>query len=177
MKVSIITVVYNNVTTIEDTILSVASQTHPNFEHIIVDGVATDGTLAIIKKHHDKITTTISEPDHGIYDAMNKGIKLASGDVVGMLNSDDIYFDSSVISTVVNQFKTKKVDSVFADLVYVNGDNLQKVVRYYRSAGFEPGRFAYGFMPAHPTFFTRREVYEKYGLFKTNYKIASEHNG
>ena len=97
MKISIVTVVYNNVTTIEDTILSVASQTHPNIEHIIVDGASTDGTLAIIKKHQDKITKTISEPDHGLYDAMNKGIRLATGDVVGMLNSDDIYFDNSVI--------------------------------------------------------------------------------
>ncbi len=175
MKISIITVSYNSDSTIRDTIDSILSQDYKVIEYIIIDGASTDGTVDIIRSYKDRISKFISEKDNGIYDAMNKGIRLAAGDVVGILNSDDVYLDDKVITTVVKQFKTKKVDSVFADLVYVNGDNLQKVVRYYSSADFEPGRFAYGWMPAHPTFFARREVYEKYGLFKTDYKIASDY--
>lgn len=175
MTISIITVSYNSKGTIKDTIDSVLSQVYKDIEYIIVDGASTDGTVDIIRFYKNRVSKFISEKDHGIYDAMNKGIRLATGDIVGMLNSDDVYLDDDIISTVAEQFKTKKVDSIFADLVYVNGDNLQKVVRYYSSADFEPGKFAYGWMPAHPTFFAKRQVYEKYGLFKTDYKIASDY--
>ena len=175
MKISIITTVYNGASTIEDTILSVASQSYPDTEHIIIDGSSTDGTLSLIKKHEGKIEKFLSEPDNGIYDAMNKGISLASGDIVGILNSDDVYYDNFCLSVVISEFQEKGVDSVFGDLVYVHQDNLQKVVRYYSSANFSPHKFAFGWMPAHPTFFVYRKFYEKYGKFKTNYIIAADY--
>jgi len=173
-RVSIITVAYNCDTTIEDTILSVNSQDYPVKEHIIIDGASTDNTLAVIKRHRSKITQFVSEPDNGIYDAMNKGIKLATGDIIGILNADDIYYNTYCISSVVHEFKTKRVEAVCGDLVYVLPDNLDKIVRYYSSGGFIPEKFAYGIMPAHPAFFVSRYCYEKYGLFKTDYMIAAD---
>ena len=175
MKVSIITVVYNNNKTIKDAIESVLNQTYNNIEYIIIDGASTDGTVEIVKSYGDKITKFVSEPDKGLYDAMNKGIALATGDVIGILNSDDFYIDEFVIEKVVKIFEEKEVDSLFADLVYVKPDNVKKTVRHYDSSQFHPEKFAYGWMPAHPTFFVKRSVYEKYGLFKTDYKIAADY--
>lgn len=175
MKISIITAVYNNKETIRDAIDSILSQTYKNIEYIIIDGASSDGTIEIIKSYGDKITKFVSESDNGIYDAMNKGIALATGDVVGILNSDDFYIDEHVIQKVVNIFQEKKVDSIFADLVFVKPDNLEKTIRYYDSSKFKPSKFAYGWMPAHPTFFVKRNIYEKYGLFKTDYKIAADY--
>lgn len=174
MKVSIITPVYNGGSTIEDTILSVASQEYKNIEHIIVDGSSTDNTLKIINKHHDKIAVIVSEPDNGLYEAVNKGIRHASGDVIGILNSDDLYFDTNCLGLVVNTFLTKNVDAVYSDLVFVSHDNIDKVVRYYRSKSFNTGKFAWGMMPAHPTFFTYKKCYDKIGLYRTDYKIAAD---
>jgi len=175
MAISIITVSYNNSATIEDTILSIESQSYPDIEHIIIDGASTDDTMAIIKKHEDKIARVISESDNGIYDAMNKGIEFATGDIVGFLNADDVYYDNVCLSTVANEFEQKNVDSIFADLVYVLPDNLNKVVRYYCSAKFSPCKFSHGLMPAHPTFFVKRDCYKKFGGFKTDYKIAADY--
>ena len=175
MKISIITVVYNNKETIKDAIDSILSQTYKNIEYIIIDGASTDGTIEIVKSYRDKITKFLSEPDKGLYDAMNKGINLATGDVVGILNSDDFYINNRVIEEVVYLFQEKKVDSLFADLVFVHPTNLNKVVRYYDSSKFTLNKFAYGWMPAHPTFFVKREAYIKYGLFKTDYKIAADY--
>ena len=175
MKVSIITVVYNNANFIKDAIESVLTQSYENIEYIVIDGASNDGTVEIIKRYGNKITHFLSEKDHGIYDAMNKGLKLASGDIIGILNSDDFYISNNVINMVVEVFLYNNVDSVFADLVYVNPDNLAKVVRYYDSSYFSPSKFSYGWMPAHPTFFVRRDIYEKYGFFKTDYKIAADY--
>lgn len=175
MKVSIVTVVWNNELTIKDAIESVLSQTYKNIEYIVVDGASTDGTVEVIKSYGDKITKFISEPDNGLYDAMNKGIHLATGDIVGILNSDDFYIDELVIEKIVKEFEEKGVDSVYADLVFVKPDNLDKTVRYYDSSHFTPTKFAYGWMPAHPTFFVKRWVYEKYGVFKIDYKIAADY--
>ena len=174
MKISIITTVLNNRDTIKDTINSVLHQTYTNMEYIIIDGDSTDGTVKIIQNYGDKIDKFISEPDKGIYDGLNKGISLSTGDVIGILNSDDFYYDKFVLEKVLSVFLDKKVDSVFADLVYVRSDNIDKVVRYYSGAGFVPSKFAYGWMPPHPTFFVRREAYEKYGFFKTDYQIAAD---
>lgn len=174
MKVSIITVCYNAAKTIEDTIRSVLSQTYDDIEYIIVDGASSDDTLGIIKRYKDRIATVISERDSGIYDAMNKGIEAATGDIVGILNSDDFYISNEVISKMVELFETKKVDSVFADLVYVRPDDLQKVVRYFDSSKFDIEKFAFGLMPAHPTFFVKKEIYERFGYFKTDYKISAD---
>lgn len=175
MKISIITVVWNNATTIKDAIDSVLSQTYPDIEYIIIDGASTDGTVEIIKSYGEKITRFLSEPDSGLYDAMNKGIKLATGDVIGILNSDDFYSDTFVIEKVVKVFEEQDIESLFADLVYVKPDNVEKVVRYYDSSQFHPDKFAYGWMPAHPTFFVKREWYERYGLYKVDYKIAADY--
>ena len=175
MKISIITVVWNNATTIKDAIDSVLGQTYDNIEYIVVDGASTDGTVEIVQSYGEKISKFISEKDKGLYDAMNKGIGLATGDVVGILNSDDFYIDEYVLERVVKEFEEKQVDSMFADLVFVKPDNLDKTVRYYDSSHFSPDKFAYGWMPAHPTFFVKREIYEKYGVFKTDYKIAADY--
>jgi len=175
MKISIITVVWNNKETIKDAIDSVLDQTYNDIEYIIVDGASSDGTVDIIESYGDKISKFISEPDKGLYDAMNKGIALATGDVVGILNSDDFYIDEFVIAKIVKEFEEKKVESVYADLVFVKPDDLEKTVRYYDSSYFSPQKFAYGWMPAHPTFFLKREIYEKYGIFKTDYKIAADY--
>ena len=174
MKVSIITVVWNNKDTIKDAIDSVLIQTYKDIEYIIIDGASIDGTIEIIKSYGDKITKFISEPDKGLYDAMNKGIKLATGDVVGILNSDDFYIDEFVIEKVVRTFKEQKVDSVFADLVFIKSKNVDRIVRYYDSSKCFPDKFQYALYPAHPTFFVKRIVYEKYGLFKIDYKIAAD---
>lgn len=175
MKVSIITVVYNNANFIKDAIESVLTQSYENIEYIVIDGASNDGTVEIINRYGNRITHFLSEKDHGIYDAMNKGLKLASGDIVGILNSDDFYISNNVINMVVEAFLYNNVDSVFADLVYVNPDNLTKVVRYYDSSYFSPSKFGYGWMPAHPTFFVRKDMYVKYGFFKTDYKIAADY--
>ena len=175
MKITIITVVWNNKETIKDAIDSVLNQTYQNIEYIIIDGASTDGTIEIIKSYGDKIAIFLSESDKGLYDAMNKGIKLATGDVVGILNSDDFYVDEFVIEKVVKVLEEQKVDSIFADLVYVKPDNVKKIVRHYDSSKFSPDKFAYGWMPAHPTFFVKREIYQKYGLFKIDYKIAADY--
>lgn len=175
MKVSIITVVYNNVSVIRDSIESVLAQSYHNIEYIVIDGASNDGTVEVVRSYGDRITHFISEPDKGIYDAMNKGLKLASGDVIGILNSDDFYVSNDIINMVVEAFEQNYVDSVFADLVYIKPDNIDKVMRYYDSSYFSPSKFAYGWMPAHPTFFVKREVYEKYGFFKIDYQIAADY--
>ena len=174
LKVSIITVVRNNKETVKNAIDSVLWQTYKNIEYIVVDGASTDGTVEIVKSYGDKISQFISEPDKGLYDAMNKGIALATGDIVGILNSDDFYIDEFVIEKVIKEFDEKGVDSVYADLVFVNPKNLKKTVRYYDSSQFNPSRFAYGWMPAHPTFFVKKKVYDKHGVFRTDLKIGAD---
>jgi len=174
MKVSIITVVYNNQETIKDAIESVLGQSYKNIEYIIIDGASTDGTVEVIESYAHKIDKFVSEEDDGLYDAMNKGVKLATGDIVGILNSDDFYVDEFVIEKVVHTFQEQKVDSVYADLVYVMPDDLHKSVRYYDSSYFDISKFAYGWMPAHPTFFVKREIYTTYGMFRTDLKITAD---
>jgi len=175
LKISIITVVYNNKDTISHAIDSVLNQKYKDIEYIIIDGNSTDGTVDIIDSYGDQIAAFVSEADKGIYDAMNKGIRLATGDVVGILNSDDFYIDDNVIDRVVKEFEEKGVDSVFADLVYVKPDNLKKYVRRYSSKRFKPSKFAYGWMPAHPTFFVKKTYYDQHGLYKTDYRIAADY--
>lgn len=175
MKVSIITAAYNSASTIKDTIDSVLSQDYPDIEYIVIDGASQDETISIIHSYKERISKFVSESDSGMYDAMNKGIQMATGEVIGILNSDDFYIDEKVVSSVVRTFARENTDSVFGDLVYVDPEKLDKVVRYYSSANFKPEKFAYGWMPAHPTFFVKRMAYEKYGLFQTDYKIAADY--
>jgi glycosyltransferase involved in cell wall biosynthesis len=175
MKVSLITVSFNSGATIANTIESIQAQDYSDIEYIIVDGASEDNTVELIKSFGTKIDKWISEPDKGIYDAMNKAIKMATGEVVGILNSDDFYSATNIISQVVTAFHDPAIDAVFGDLVFVDPNNLKKVVRKYSSAKWNPEKFAKGFMPAHPTFFVRRKYYEQIGLFKTDYKIAADY--
>ena len=178
MKTSIITVSFNSASTIQDTIESVIGQSNRFIEHIIIDGASTDGTVDVIKGAADKVNPTLiwkSEPDNGIYDAMNKGINLASGDIVGLLNADDFYSDTKVIDKVVDVFQKSKVEAVFGDLIVVDPNDLGRTVRTYKSNKWHPDRFGKGYMPAHPTFFTWKRNYEKFGLFETDYKIAADY--
>lgn len=173
-KISIITVCFNSAETIRATIESVVTQSYPDIEYIIVDGASTDGTLDIIEEYYHDIDCVISEPDKGIYDAMNKGICAASGDVIGILNSDDIYSDCDVIREVAEQFETSSVDSVYADLVMVRRDNADKILRYYSSENFRISRIRLGWMLPHPTFFVRKRCYSDYGLYKLGYRVSAD---
>ena len=175
MKISIITVVWNNVKTIKDTIDSVLSQTYQNIEYIVIDGGSTDGTLSLLESRRDQLSALVSEPDEGIYDAMNKGIKLAKGDVIGFLNSDDFYLNDKVISKVASEFERDIfLDASYADLIYVDQTNTSKIIRYFKTGEFKQGLFLKGWCPAHPTFFVRKSVYERNGNFDLNYHFASD---
>ncbi|MDD2495766.1 MAG: glycosyltransferase family 2 protein [Tissierellia bacterium] len=176
MKISIITTTYNSASTIKDTLESVNSQNYSIIEHIIVDGGSKDNTLSLVERYGKSVSTVISEPDKGIYDAMNKGIKAATGDVIGMLNSDDFFTSDDIIETVVDNFKNSDIDALYGDIHFVNPDDISKCVRYYSSAIFKPSLFRFGFMPAHPSFYMKRELYEKHGLYSLDYKIASDYD-
>lgn len=174
-KISLITVSYNSSSTIEDTINSVANQNYPNIEYVVVDGLSTDGTLDILKKYSDVITKVIAEKDSGIYDAMNKGIEYATGDVVGFINSDDILADNMVLQRVSKTFSDNPdIDACYGDLCYVKQNDLKKIVRYWRSKPYKMGLFNMGWVPPHPTLYVRREIYKKYGEFDTSYQIAAD---
>ena len=173
MKVSLITIAYNSAETIEDTIKSIVAQDYSNIEYIIIDGGSTDNTLSIVDKFKDSITTIISEPDKGIYDAMNKGVQNATGDIVGILNSDDIYADNKVVSRIVKAIGNK--DSIYADLVYVDRDNTDKVTRYWKSGKYRKGIFKKGWMPPHPTFFIKKSCYDQYGIYNLQLKSAADY--
>lgn len=175
MSVSIITVCFNSEKTIRDTIESVLSQSYKEIEYIVIDGGSTDSTLAILEGYREKISHLVSERDEGIYDAMNKGIALAQGDVVGMLNSDDVYFDENTVGIMMHKLSSTGSDCVFADLLVVDRDNLKRVRRYYDSSRFTPKKFRYGWMPAHPTFFVKKSIYNLVGNFSLDYKIASDY--
>jgi glycosyltransferase involved in cell wall biosynthesis len=173
MKISIITVCFNSSATIKDTIISVASQKNVKIEHIIIDGGSNDGTVEIVKSY-PSVTKFISEPDKGIYDAMNKGIALATGDVVGTLNADDFYANPHVLEEVSKVFLDANVDACYGDLLYVNQHDTDRVVRYWKSKNYVLGLFKSGWMPAHPTFFVRKNIYERFGGFNLNYTIAAD---
>lgn len=176
MKVSIITVCYNSAATIRSTIESVLVQDYPDVEYIIIDGASTDDTLSIVRQYQGKISTIVSEPDKGIYDAMNKGINVATGDIVGILNSDDFYETNDVLSAVVQTFNNSPdVQLVFGDLVFVKPVNLTKITRFYSLPNFKPWKLRFGWMPPHPATFIKKRAYDKYGLYKTTFKIAADY--
>ncbi len=175
MKISIVTVVYNNAATIKDCINSVIEQDYDDIEYIIVDGGSTDGTIEIVKSYGDKISKFISERDNGLYDAMNKGIKLATGDVVGTLNSDDFFYDKAVLTNITRAFTDGETDAVIGDIVFIKQEDTGKVLRKYSSAKWYPGRFAWGYMPAHPSFFAKRKLFTELGFYRTDYRIASDY--
>ncbi len=175
MKISIITVCFNSGATIETTIQSVLSQDYPDIEYIMIDGKSSDNTFEVISKYKKNIATIISEKDEGIYFALNKGIALATGDVIGILHADDFYTDKKKISRIADEFIQKKVDSIYGDLQYVYKDNASKVLRSWKSGIYKHGLFLRGWMPPHPTFFVKKSVYEKLGAFNTQLKSASDY--
>lgn len=173
MKISVITVAYNSANTIEHTLHSIASQSYPEIEHVVVDGASSDDTLAIIQRQTRQPDTLISEPDHGIYDAMNKGIRASRGEIVGFLNSDDLFAHDDALADIARIFTDPTVDACYGDLVYVSRDN-STVVRYWRSKPFSKGRFARGWCPPHPTFYVRKSAINRLGLFNTDFRLAAD---
>jgi len=176
MKISIITVSFNCAETIQQTIESVLGQTYKNIEYILVDGGSTDGTTDIIQSFDQTKFTYISEPDKGIYDALNKGIRMASGDVVGLLHADDVFAASDIIQSVAEVFQTYNPDSCYGDLIYVNKNNTNKTIRLWKAGKYQEKKLNNGWMPPHPTFYLKRSLYEKYGGFNLDYKISSDYD-
>lgn len=175
MKVSIITVCYNSDKYLQDCINSVKSQDYKDIEYIVVDGKSTDRTLDIITKNRASITHFISEPDRGMYDAINKGIKLATGDIVGILNSDDMYASTDTVKKIVECFEKTETDSVYGNLVYIDPVNVNKVTRFWKGKHYNRNHFRYGWMPAHPTFYVRRELIDKYGFYENHFYTAADY--
>jgi glycosyltransferase len=176
MKISIITVAYNSAATIGDTLRSVAMQTHPDIEHIVIDGGSKDETLAVVRAQGAHVCRVVSERDEGIYDAMNKGLRLASGEFVGFLNADDMLAAPDVLAEIARAAAAAEVDAVCGDLVYVNKDRPAEVVRYWRCGEFTPSRLRYGWMPPHPTLYVRRSRLADQGLFDLRLRIAADYD-
>ena len=174
MKVSIITVCFNSAETIEDTIRSILSQDYKDIEYIVVDGGSTDGTLEIIKRYRHKIAKVISEPDNGIYDAMNKGFRSSNGSIVAALNGDDVYAGKSIVGRMVEFIESKDLDAAYGDLIYVDRKNSNRVRRFWKAGQYRKNAFCYGWVLPHPTFFCRKEIYEKFGYFNDTLQIAAD---
>lgn len=176
MKISIVTVTYNSGKTLRDTFRSVLSQSYLNIEYIIIDGASQDNTIDIVKEYESQFNGCmrwISERDAGLYDAINKGIAMATGDVIGVLNSDDFFTFPTIVEEIANSFN-ESTDAIYGDVHFVKCNDLTHSIRYYSSKVFKPSLMKLGFMPAHPTFYCRKECYKKYGLYKTDFKIAAD---
>ncbi len=181
MKVTIITACFNNEATIAQTLQSLANQSYKNIEHIIIDGASTDRSLDIIQSHISHLTShisikIISEPDNGIYDALNKGIQLATGDMVGFLHADDLFYSNTVIETIADAFQRQPCDGVYGNLQYVSKDNTDKVIRNWVSNEFTLKKLKHGWMPPHPTLYLKKAVYSKFGLFDVTFHIAADYD-
>ena len=174
MKVTVVTVCYNAAATIADTLESVTMQSHPDIERIVIDGASTDDTLKIVERYSSGLAHLRSEPDCGVYDAMNKGLAIASGDVIGFLNADDMYAGPEVLSRVAGIMEEGRLDAVVGDVEFFNPKDPAGTVRRYRSSQFRPDRIAFGWMPAHPALFLHRRVYDRYGHFRSDYRIAGD---
>jgi glycosyltransferase involved in cell wall biosynthesis len=173
--ISVITVCYNSAPTIERALQSVANQDWPHIEHILIDGASTDGTMDVVERFRHGLTCVVSEPDDGIYDAMNKGLARATGEVICFLNADDQYASDDVLSLVADQMHAQQLDAVMGDVGFFHPTNPSRQVRRYRSDRFTPERLAWGWMPAHPALFLKRSVIDRVGLFNTTYKIAGDY--
>jgi glycosyltransferase involved in cell wall biosynthesis len=175
MKISIITVVLNNAGTIAGCMESVFSQTHPDIEYIVVDGGSRDGTIGVIQGHAGKIAKFISGPDRGMYDAMNKGISMASGEIIGFLHADDFYAHDNVIAAIAEHMGSNGVDSSYGDLLYVRRDDPERILRYWKSCPYKEGLLQRGWIPPHPTFYVRKKIYDAYGVFDGSFRIAADY--
>jgi len=176
MKVSIITATFNSEKTILDTLKSLEQQTYKNIEYIVIDGASSDKTVELIQNNSTRVTKIICEPDQGIYDALNKGIYASTGDVIGFLHSDDLFASNIAVENIVNKFKSDGCDAVYGDLKYVAQDNISKVIRVWKSGEYNLSSIKSGWMPPHPTFFMKRELYEKFGGFDLGFKIAADYD-
>lgn len=176
MKISTITVCFNSATTIASTLHSVAQQKNLDIEHVVIDGDSTDGTVDLVCQHGTHVSTLVSEPDWGIYDAMNKGLRLSCGDVICFLNADDRYAHTNVLANVAEQMEREGLDALLGDVAFFHADAPDRMIRRYRSARFKPERLGWGWMPAHPALFVRRAVYDRVGLFRTDFKIAGDYD-
>jgi glycosyltransferase len=176
LKISVITAVFNREDTVQDALASVARQSYALIEHVIVDGASTDGTRAILEQHRENIAVLVSEPDEGIYDALNKGIARSTGDVVGFLHADDLFADERVIERIADAFRDPAIDAVYGDLVYVRRSDPSSVVRRWRAGVFSQAQLGWGWMPPHPTFYVRRAIYERLGSFDTRHRIAADYD-
>lgn len=176
MKVSTITAVYNGQDSVSDALESILAQTNCDCELIVIDGASQDETLNILKNFDDRISHLVSEPDEGIYDALNKGISLATGDVVGFLHADDLFASESVLEKISLAFQNPAVDAVYGDLVYVKKENADQIVRYWRSGEFSVQKLRHGWMPPHPTLYLRKSLYDQLGYFDTSYRIAADYD-
>lgn len=177
MTISIITATFNSAATLRDTLDSILGQTYQDIESIIVDGGSKDGTLDIVREYEPRFQGRmkwISEPDKGIYDAMNKGIRMASGDVIGVLNSDDYYYDNQVLEDIANAFNQKDIDCVYGNLVFLDAKNKNSVIRIWKGSLYHPGAFLKGWHPAHPTFYAKRTCFEQYGVFDLQYAVSAD---
>jgi len=176
MKVSIITVCYNSRATIADALRSVASQSWPQIEYIVIDGGSTDGTVDLVRELAPAGTVLVSEQDRGIYDAMNKGLRLATGDLIGFLNADDVLTHENVVSDIAKLAERESADVIYGDLIYISHNAAKRTVRYWRSGQFSHAQLRWGWMPPHPTFYVRRPLVQKLGLFDIRYKIAADYD-
>lgn len=176
IKISIITATYNCATTLPDAFDSVADQTYQNREHVLIDGASTDGTLALLESRRGQISTLISEPDKGIYDALNKGIANSSGDVVGFLHADDVYADSHVLERIAEAFADPSVTAVYGDLQYVRKQDTGSIVRHWRAGPYSAAKLGWGWMPPHPSLYVRRDWYARIGGFDTRYRISADYD-
>jgi glycosyltransferase len=175
LHISVVTAVLNQARTLGDAVRSVRAQNWPNVEHVVIDGGSTDGTLAVLDKFRDGIGKVISEPDRGLYDALNKGIRHATGDVVGFMHANDTFATPHALARIAAAFEDPAVDAVYGDLVYVQKEDASRVVRYWRAGQYRRHMLAQGWMPPHPTFYVRRDVYARFGLFDTRYRIAADY--
>lgn len=176
MKVSIITATYNSAKTIIDTLISLEKQTYENIEYIIIDGSSKDDTLKVINNNCSRVSTIISEPDSGIYDALNKGLQFATGDIVGFLHSDDLFAYPEAVSDIVNTFQENDCDAIYADLQYVNKDDIESIVRYWKAGEYNINKITKGWMPPHPTFYMKRSCYKRLGLFDLSFRISADYD-
>jgi glycosyltransferase len=176
LKISIITATWNCADTLCGCLDSVSSQTYPCIQHVVIDGASNDGTLELLQEQKQHLAVLISEPDNGIYDALNKGIRLATGDVIGFLHADDFYPSNDVVSKIAQAFEDPSVQAVYGDLQYVSKDAPNKVFRHWRTGRFSSSKLALGWMPPHPTLYIRRELYDRVGGFDTKYRIAADYD-
>jgi glycosyltransferase involved in cell wall biosynthesis len=175
-KISVITAVYNREDTVAQALDSMLAQTHPDVESVLIDGASNLATLQALERYRDRLDVFVSEPDQGIYDALNKGIRQSTGDIIGFLHADDLFENDRVLEKIAHAFEDPAVDAIYGDLVYVRHDDVNRIVRLWRAGTFDTASLRRGWMPPHPTFYVRRSVYERLGMFDTRYRIAADYD-